>query len=160
MAGDANPIERLSASRKGGAAYLDAAEAEAAMRLARDAERGGLRARVTQSWDGVRTGDGGRRGPTDIADAALDARERVNKALAAVGPEFSGLLLDVCCFDKGLETIEAERRWPVRSGKLMVKTGLAILARHYGLSAAASGPVRATGMRAWGTGDHRPKIGG
>ena len=159
MAGDFNPIERLSARRKGGEAYLDAAEAGAAMRLARDAERGGLRANVTQNWDSVST-NGGRRGPTDIADAALDARGRVNIALSAVGPEFSGLLLDVCCFEKGLETIEAERGWPVRSGKLMVKTALAILARHYGLSAVASGPRRAGGTRAWGTGDHRPTIGG
>lgn len=158
MAGEANPIERLSATRKGGPAYLDAAQAEAAARLARDAERGGLRAKVTQNWDGARTG-GGRRGPTDVADAALDARQRVNAALSAVGPEFSGLLLDVCCFDRGLETVEAERGWPVRSGKLMVKTALAILARHYGLSASASGPARGSRTRAWGTGDHRPKIG-
>ncbi|MEN0001668.1 MAG: DUF6456 domain-containing protein, partial [Pseudomonadota bacterium] len=63
-----------------------------------------------------------------FADAA---RGRVAKALSNVGPELAGLLLDVCCFLKGLERVEAERRWPRRSAKLLLKVALASLDRHY-----------------------------
>jgi hypothetical protein len=87
-------------------------------------------------------------------DAAMAARARVARALDAVGPELSGLLVDVCCFLKGLETVEAERGWPARSARLMLRAGLAMLARHYAPPPAGPAP-----MRHWGAPDHRPEIG-
>lgn len=88
----------------------------------------------------------------------IAAKERLNRAIDAVGPEFSGLLLDVCCFLKGLETVETERGWPRRTSKVVLGLALDRLARHYGLAAKITGRDRAT-IRAWQADDARPTVG-
>ena len=126
-------------NRKGpdGAALIDAARFEAGERLRADVTFGrivpGL---ATQSWDGLGA-SGARRsaasGIADLSDAAMAARLRVERALAAVGPELAPVLIDVCCELKGLGDVEKARRWPPRSAKVVLLMGLARLARHYGL---------------------------
>ncbi|MFN3889007.1 MAG: DUF6456 domain-containing protein [Beijerinckiaceae bacterium] len=136
------------------------AEFEAGERLRRDLDRGAMLPRVTANWSAnVSSGARGAKG-SDVTDMALAARQRANKALAAAGPEFSGLLVDVCGFLKGLETIESERGWPRRSGKVVLSLALGALARHYGIAAQATGPARAKGLRHWGADDYRPTIDG
>ena len=91
-----------------------------------------------------------------MTDFAIDNRAYVEKAVASLGPELSGIALDICCFLKGLELVERERRWPPRSAKLMLKTALSILARHYGFSQNYS---RAAGkIEHWGGDGYRPDI--
>jgi hypothetical protein len=130
-----SPLSRLRFRiGKDGAAYLDDCCFQAGERLRVDFTKANLMQQVSSNWNiclGVRSGK--RNGKEEVSDAALSARLRTQKALVAVGPEFSGVLVDICCFLKGLSLVEQERRWPPRSAKLMLRTGLSILARHYGL---------------------------
>ncbi len=135
--------------------------ATAAERLRRDFEIGGLQPRITANWsasvsDGRRSGDNS--GLGDLTDMALAARLRFDKAVGAVGPELSGVLIDICCFLKGLETVERERQWPARSAKLVLRLALERLARHYGLTAEAAGRPGSAGVRHWGADDYRPEV--
>jgi len=116
-----------------GELFLDSAHFEAGERLRIDFERGQMQPSLGQRWEPVRIGrqPGAAGGAAEISGSALAARLRVDRALLEVGPELSGVLLDVCCFLKGLAEVERERQWPVRSAKLMLRTALAALARHY-----------------------------
>ncbi|WP_418884988.1 DUF6456 domain-containing protein [Aurantimonas endophytica] len=156
---DESPLARLaSRGGRGGGAFLDASETIAGERLRADFTRGQLMPGITQRWDSQPRQARGSAGSRDLSDSAIDARRRVDAAVVAVGPELSGVLLDVCCFLKGLEVVERERQWPARSAKLMLKAGLGVLARHYGIDAARQSG-RPT-IRRWGTADYRPTIGG
>src|SRR5215218_3772076 len=139
------------ARRKGrdGQPLIRAVQFQAGERLRTDFTRAQLTPSVTSSWDPSRAG--GRRGQGGggtFTDAVVAAREQVRRALDAVGPEFAGLLLDVCCFLKGLADIESERRWPPRAGKIVLQLALDRLARHYGFAAEARGRTHAP-IRAW-----------
>jgi Domain of unknown function (DUF6456) len=118
------------------------------MRKPEEFTRAQLMPRVTSNWSAA-VADGRRSaGPGTFTDAVIAARQRVRQALDAVGPEFSGLLVDVCCFLKGLTDIERERNWPSRSAKVVLQLGLDRLARHYGLNGVARGRGKAE-VRTW-----------
>lgn len=121
-------------------------------RLREEFTRAQLMPRVTANWDAA-VADGPR-GATAAAftEAVIAARQRVRHALDAAGPEFAGLLIDVCCFLKPLPGVERERGWPARSGKVVLQLGLDRLIRHYGLAAAAQGHTRGP-VRTWLDGD-------
>jgi hypothetical protein len=157
---DESPVAALGrrVGRKG-EPWLSTDEVVAAERMRKDFEMAQLRPRITANWSasistGRRTGDG----LADLTDLALSARRRFDKAIEAVGPEFSGVLIDICCFLKGLELVERERQWPARSAKLVLRLALQRLARHYGLTATVSGPQATRGAYHWGAEDYRPKI--
>jgi hypothetical protein len=140
---------------------IDAVEFAAGERLRNDYTRGRMMPRVTANWSAAVAGgrrDGGAGGMAEFTDAVIAARRRVERALKAVGPEFGGLLVDFCCYLKGIEAIERERQWPSRSGKIVLRLGLSALARHYGLAARARGPARAKALLHWGASDYRPAI--
>jgi len=154
----ASPLAALSRLKdRTGAAWLPPDAVDAGERLARDFHYGALQPRITQSYE-QRAGERLRPGPgaaADLADNVLAARRRVASAVEAMGPELSGVALDVCCFEKGLETVERERQWPARSAKLMLKTALLQLHRHYNPPA----PPPARRRHAWGAEGYRPEIG-
>jgi hypothetical protein len=133
---DESPLAALARIRgRGGALFLESAQVEAGERLRIDFTRGQMQPSLGQRWEPVRMGrqSGLAGGAADLTDAAMSARLRVEAALAEVGPELSGVLLDVCCFLKGLAEVERNRQWPARSAKLMLRTALAALARHYAM---------------------------
>jgi hypothetical protein len=154
-----SPLGQLARRKaRDGSPFLSAAEFSAGERLRADYTRGQIMPRLGANWtasvaSGRRAGAGG---ILDLTDAALAARQRVDRAIAAVGPELSGILIDVCCFLKGLELVEAERGWPVRSAKIVLKTALGVLGRHYDPHIAQRrGPPRTVH---WGAEDYRPRI--
>lgn len=127
-----NGLRRLKG--KDGGPFLPDEAYCAGERLRRDFTFACIQPRITSNWQaGSVQGTGSAaRGAVDLTDAALAARQRVDKAMRFVGPELSGLLLDICCYLKGFEQVERERSWPPRSAKLMLRAGLQMLARHYG----------------------------
>jgi hypothetical protein len=129
-------------------------------RLRADFTRAGLTPRMTANWGAPveRMRGSGSDGMT-IADVVIAAKERLARTLDAVGPEFAGLLLDTCCFLKGLETVERERSWPPRTARIVLSLALDRLARHYGIEVEARGPSRSP-MRAWQSAGARPSIDG
>jgi hypothetical protein len=154
-----SPLALLMRRRdRNGTPFLSQREFDAGERLRADYTRGQIMPRLGANWEQpISTG---RRGaaPTDLSDGALAARMRVERALEAVGPELSGVLVDICCFLKGLETVEGERGWPVRSAKVVLKTALGSLARHYEPARPAGGRRRA--ILSWGAEDFRPTLRG
>jgi hypothetical protein len=120
-------------------------------RLRTDFTRAQLMPRTTSNWSNpmasARRGGGGDRANT-MTETIVAARQRLRQAMDAVGPEFSGLLIDGCCFLKGLEDIERDRAWPARSGKVVLEFALDRLARHYGHASQTRGPAGAQ-VRTW-----------
>jgi hypothetical protein len=148
------PLLRLKG--RDGKPFLPQEAVAAGERLAADFARAGLQPRVTASWEPrlQSRGRGQTGGMADLAASAIEARRRLNRAIDALGPELSGIALDVCCFCKGLETVERERQWPARSAKLMLRTALLALARHYHPPAARS----QRDIRHWGAENYRPDM--
>ena len=139
-----------------GQLFFPAETLEAGERLAADFHRGHLSPRITASWEPrlsasskVKTN-----GAADLSDTAMSARLRFSRAADAMGPELAGVAIDVCCFEKGLEAVERERQWPVRSAKLMLRAALQALARHY----APPQTKRKRESHHWGADDYRPNM--
>ncbi len=144
-----SPLAWLARRRgRDGKPLISAHQLQAGERLRADFTLAQLMPRMTSSWENPIAS--GRRGASadNATDGMVAARQRVHSALDAVGPEFAGLLLDICCFLKGLEDIERERVWPARSAKIVLQLGLERLARHYGYGPQAQGRAPAP-VRTW-----------
>jgi hypothetical protein len=120
----------------GGESFLSRRELEAGERLREDFERAEMGPRITQNWErflapGLGGGTQAQRGP---AEGPAAARERVARAVKALGAGLSDIALRCCCFLEGLETAEKRLGWSKRSGKVVLKIALQRLADHYGLA--------------------------
>jgi hypothetical protein len=147
-----SPLGWLARRRgRDGRALIEPYQLQAGERLRADFTRAHLMPRTTSDWSNPlsagRRGGGGERA-SNFTETMIAARQRVHQALDSVGPEFAGLLVDVCCFLKGLVDIERDRAWPARSGKVVLQLALDRLARHYGYAPQARGPARAQ-VRTW-----------
>lgn len=154
-----SPLGQIAKRKdKQGKSFLNEIEVRAGERLRSDYTRGQLMPRLGANWEArVSSGRrGGAGGVAELTDTALAARMRVEKAIVAVGPELSGVLVDVCCFLKGLELVEAERLWPARSAKIVLKAALGALSRHYEPPRTRSKQQ----IQHWGSDGYRPSIAG
>jgi hypothetical protein len=145
---------------KSGRPLLTEPQVQAGEKLAQDYWHAQLQPRTTANWSAAAPAERTRRSApgtgVDMRDAVVAARQRVNRALDTVGPEFAGLLVDVCCHDVGLEAAGQAAGWPPRSAKVVLDLALTALARHYGMIP----PERpmASRLRHWGDADYRPTL--
>lgn len=158
-----SPLMRLFL-RKGtmGKTYIDGQQFLAGEKLRSDFERAHLAQRITGAY-AEPTGSGGRHWQMSdnsiakLSDNAIAARQRLHQAFAAVGPELSGVLYQVCCIAAGFEQAERVLALPPRSGKAVLALGLTRLARHYGLIKTHR-PQKQDSIAHWATDDYRPSI--
>ena len=132
-------------------------------RLRADVFFAGLSPRTTMDWGRSGGSAPSRRsapgGSAQMLDGMIAARERVTQAMRAVGPELSGILMDVCGFMKGLPDIEVEQGWPARSARLILLMALSRLATHYGLTKPGGTTRHGPGKtRHWGADGYRPGL--
>lgn len=124
-----SPIVWL-AKRRGpdGKPWLTPVEAAAGERLRDAFETLGTHGRLTMTWD-ARVG-GGQPG---LSPAERDhaARQRIAKALTAVGPGLREILERVCLMGSALDEAEKTLKLPRRAGKTVLKLALQRLAQHY-----------------------------
>ena len=159
-----SPLARLYARKqKDGKRYFSLPEYESGNRLRRDFEKSRMQPNISANWHGGMSGSNNSRrggGGLELSDMAIDARARLQKAMDALGPELAGVTLDICCYLKGFELVEGERGWPSRSAKLMLKTALARLSRHYGYDARAGSQNKKgkANINHWGVSDYRPSL--
>lgn len=140
-----SPLAWLAARKDAkGRALLDRHQVEAGERLRQDYTFAGLMPRFAGGWRTERISGGRARPGVDLDDHILAARRRVEQALSAVGGGLAPVLVDVCCLLKGLETVEKERGWPPRSGKVVLGLALSSLSEHYRLGVSG---VRPKGSR-------------
>lgn len=146
---------------RNGKSFLTADEFESGERLRSDYTRGQLLPAIGGSWRApVASGrkSGGRGGKAELTEAAIAARQRVERAIGSLEPELAGVLVDICCYLKGLDQVERERGWPARSAKVVLKTALGALSRHY-FPERKKAAARRAFLLHWGTEDYRPSIG-
>ncbi len=152
-------VEQLAKRRDGhGKPLLDTEHVAAALKLAKSFQIGQLQPRVTARWSAEAMQQSGRRGApgagVDLTDTAATAIAHFRAALAVIGGNLANVLVDVCCLERGLETVEAERRWPSGTGRIMLREALDRLVEHYGMRPQ---PQKAqSGSRHWGDESFKP----
>lgn len=142
--------------------FLSHSEYQAGERLRRDFTRGNMMPRISSNWEACvsQRHRGDRNGISQLNETALASRQRVEQAIAAVGPELADVLIDVCCFLKGMQLVERERSWPARSAKVLLKAALSSLHRYYSSGTAkanVSGDTQSKILH-WGAQNYRPSI--
>ncbi len=129
-----SPLVALARRKdRDGQPFLDDGLVRAGERLREDFELAQMGPHVAQNWDRFLTG-GGRStfhvsGP--VVSGRPDARDRVTRALAELGPGLSDVALRCCCYLEGLELAEKRMGWSARSGKIVLRIALQRLKRHY-----------------------------
>lgn len=131
-----SPIAWLARRRDGdGRPWLTLAEIAAAEKLRDDFVLAGTVGRLTMAWDAGPKSRSGRGPGVDPAEKARAAKDRIARALAAVGPGLREILEHVCLAGTALEAAERSLGLPRRSGKTVLKLALGRLVAHYGLAA-------------------------
>lgn len=125
-----SPIAWLARRRdRDGQPWLTPVEAAAGERLREEYERLGTQGCLTMRWDAARV-DGGLPGLAPVEQGHA-ARQRIARALDAVGPGLREILERICLMGSALEAAESALKLPRRTGKTVLKLALQRLARHY-----------------------------
>lgn len=131
------PVARLLRLTADGAGFFSGREIAAARQIWSDFE-GGQRGLLRGSDLEAAPKSGAARGPGSGQEAAmlagLAARDSVREALEALPRPFAAAVRAFCLDETGLEALERQSRWPARSGKVVLKLALELLADHYRLA--------------------------
>ncbi len=124
-------MRRLVALRGAkGEPWLNQAELAAAGKLRADFAVGEIGVVRVSNW--LVAPMGSTRRASNAQETAMarrcDARRRVADALACLAAPLRQVVERVCLYEEGLEALERAEGWPMRSGKLALKLGLAQLA--------------------------------
>ncbi len=129
-----SPIQRLALRRDAdGRPFLSPAEVAAGLRLGLEAERALSRSSLTMRWDALPRSSGGSAARVEPGARALNAADRVKRALAACPPDTRGMLDQICIRDATLGLAEETLCLRRSEGRETLKRGLAALARYYGV---------------------------
>ncbi len=150
---------------KNGRPLIDTHQFASGERLISTYEKALMAPQVTQNWDRLASSlskhNKNNFKELTLSEAALSAKQNYITALDAVGPELSGILVDICCEQRGLEDAEKRNGWPKRSGKIILGLALTRLARHYGFISTPQPIFQNSGtIGHWGDEDYRPTIDG
>jgi uncharacterized protein DUF6456 len=137
-----SPLAWLRTRKDGsGRALISEAQYSAGIRLHGDFMAAKLMPSTTMLWQ-ARSEEANVRGSRgDLlqqSEKVIAAKERYYAALSAVGPELSGILVEICCHATGIAAAERLLGLPRRSGKVVLQLALTRLARCYGLLAKAA----------------------
>lgn len=152
--------------RKGpdGKPLLSQEQYDAGERLRADFEKAQMSPRITSDITSPMSSSSKRRGSDAgngvvLQEAAIAAKQRLFKALDAVGSDISDVLIEVCCYLKGMDEAEKSLSLPQRSGKIVLGIALTRLGQHYGLIARQTAHrYSSASLRHWGDDTYRPEI--
>lgn len=137
-----SPLARLRLRK-----VIDGVQFEAGERLRRDFTLAGLSPRLgVDLTSPILPGARGQKVRAPLTDTVLAAKQRFSAAMRAAGPGLNDLLFDVCCHLRGLGEAERAKRWPARSGKIVLAIALDRLAEHYGLRMRGRAKLRSWSM--------------
>jgi hypothetical protein len=162
--GAESPLLRLYRRRgPDGRPLLSDMQFAAGERLRADYERAQFERRITSSFetpisDAMPYASQSDNPVAFLSDAAIAARQSVQAAFDAVGPELAGILYYVCCLAAGIENAERLLVLPSRSGKAVLSLALTRLARHYRLMPRVPSNRNAERITRWSLADFRPEI--
>lgn len=129
-----SPLQRLAARRDAeGKPVLTPAEVAAGLRLGLEVERALAGPSLTMRWDALPRSGGRSAARVEPGDRALNAADRVRRALAACPPETRRVIDRVCIRGATLGPTEDTTGLPSLQERALLKNGLAALARHYGV---------------------------
>lgn len=140
-------IAMLARTRNGEPAFLSSHQIEAVLRIHRLFERAQLRQVVTMRYGPRISGAQGGSGD-NVGDMAIDARARLETLLMDLPSDCGNVLRDICGHEMGIQDVETLHGWPRRSGKIVLRLALDLVAGRMGLSPVAQGQ-EAFGLRFW-----------
>ncbi len=113
--------------------YLSDRQLLAGEKLRGDYEAACLAARTTMVWDASPVSKGRRGAPAPFSptERAINAKQRFDGAIAALGRDLADIAWRVICAGEGVPVAERAMGWPLRSGKLVLRIALDRLADYY-----------------------------